>query len=183
MSAFNHLANQTLTPRHKTQSPARPGHGADNKLRFSIRKIIGVSAPSSSTADCLPGCGRFATCAGPAVVLYHVDEQLAVTQRIFHAAPDAEAVYKPPSFYSSCTPPRPRDRAARQSLAGDGSVSFGSPSSSGLAHASRGWAKPTSRNRSASCVSLSSDGLWLAVGEVCLVSILAGRKLNNSDRI
>lgn len=170
MSALNHAASHRLTPRNKFQTSAKLGRD-DDSPRLSLKRVIGTTTLNASAIDCLPDGNIIATCSAAAVVISHFDEHLQVTQRIFRAGPNATASYTSSSFYNPSTPPAFRDSiTSRQSIARDGGSGIGlSISHIDPATDSPGRVKANIRNRSANCLSLSRDGRWLAVGEVCFL--------------
>ena len=167
MSALNHAPSHRLTPRNKFQVPAKSGRDDDSSLRLSLKRVIGTTTLNASAIDSLPDGNIIATCSGAAAVISHFNEHLQVTQRIFRAGPNATASYTSSSFYNPSTPPAFRDIASRQSIARDGGSGIGSDPATD----SPGRTKANIRNRSVNCLSLSRDGRWLAVGEVCLLLI------------
>ena len=182
MSALNHAASHRLTPRNKFQTPAKSGHN-DSSPQLSLKRVIGTTTLNASAIDCLPDGNIIATCSAAVVVVSQFDEDLQVTQRIFRAGPNATASYSSSSFYNPSTPPAFRDIASRQSIARDGGSGIGlSINHSDPATDSPGRVKANIRNRSANCLSLSRDGRWLAVGEVCLLHKTIACTLNRVDR-
>ena len=168
MSALNHAASHRLTPRNKFQTPGKSGRDDDNP-RLALKRVIGTTTLNASAIDCLPDGNIIATCSAAAAVVSQFDEHLQVTQRIFRAGPNATASYTSSSFYNPSTPPAFRDIASRQSIVSHGGPGTGlSLSHSDPATDSPGRIKANIRNRCANCLSLSRDGRWLAVGEVCL---------------
>ena len=163
------MQQNRLTPRSKFQTSSNIGRD-DESLRLSLQKVIGTTALSASAVDYLPDRNVIATCAGSVAIVSHIDENLNITQRIFRAGPNTVAHNSSASFYNPSTPPGFRDLPVRQSIAKDVGSAIGSTLNHGDPGTdSPGISKANTRTRSASCLSLSRDGHFLAVGEVRLL--------------
>ncbi|KAI9741190.1 MAG: hypothetical protein M1834_002903 [Cirrosporium novae-zelandiae] len=140
-----------------------------NQPSLSLRRVIGTTTSSPCGFDSLPSERTFALCAGSAAILAHLDDNLEISQRFFRARPQTNPVNPTVSFYSPSTPtgtPENRNRTvASLRDAGFGVSATGSPGADwGDNSSSKTW---TARERvkSVTCVSLSPDGKYLAVGE------------------
>lgn len=168
------------TPR----SPNKPRSHYESGL--SLKRIIGTTVSSPTGFDSLSSLRIFGYCAGAAVVITTLNEDLQYSQRFFRARPTAVPLipYNPTYATSSTTfPPSTPTNTANDSrnrsvVSLRDSVAGHSPSTTGASHfewgdspSSKTW---TSRERikAATCLSISRDGRFLAVGEVCLKKIL-----------
>ena len=156
---------------------------------LSLRHVIGTTANSSNAISTHHSSRSLAFIAGAAAVLATFDEHLKVSQRFYRARPTAIPLNPTPVVYSPSTPVTPgadlRTRAA-VSLRDAGATGspYGTPTGD--------WAdspggKPWSareRVKAATCVSLSPDGKYLAVGETGYkprVLIFSTSKESSSD--
>lgn len=163
------------------KSPAR---NRTHDSRLSLKRVVGTTCTTPTAFDTAGRC--FAHVAGGAVVVVDLDGE-EYTQRFYRARPTANPVFQvPPVSQSSTSPnnnttPKANDarnrvaRASREPLFGSSDWSD-SPSS-------RTW---TSRERikAATCVSLSGDGRFLAVGETGYAPrvLIFSLKDSSSDR-
>lgn len=146
---------------HPARSPYRSRGPVDPHL--SLKRVVGTTCASPTGFDSVKSL--FAYIAGGAVVVVDVDGA-EYTQRFYRARPTALPIYStPPLPYSPSTPsqtPKANDSRNRVSLREStyGSLDWAeSPTSS-----SKTW---TSRERikAATCLALSKEGKFLAVGE------------------
>jgi hypothetical protein len=153
------------TPR----SPNKPRGIYESGL--SLRRIIGTTVSSPTSFDSLSSSRIFAYTAGAAAVVVTVENDSKYSQRFFRARPTALPLFST----TLCTPSTPTNTAndgRNRSVATlrDSAVPF-SPSTP---HTSLEWGdSPTSKTwtsreriKAATCVALSQDGSFLAVGEV-----------------
>lgn len=150
-SLFQALAKSTS--RNRTYEP-----------RLSLKRVIGTTCTNPTAFDTAGHC--FAYVAGAAVVVVDLDG-VVYKQRFYRARPTASPVFQvapvsPSSTHSSNTTPKANDAKNRVAWRSRESQ-FGSPDC-GSSSNSRTW---TSRERikAATCLSLSRDGRFLAVGE------------------
>lgn len=155
------------TPR----SPNKPRGIYESGL--SLRRIIGTTVSSPTSFDSLSSSRIFAYTAGAAAVVVNIDNKSNSSfQRFFRARPQAVPLN---AINTTCTPSTPTNIAndgRNRSVASlrDSAVPF-SPSTP---HTSLEWGdSPTSKTwtsreriKAATCVALSQDGSFLAVGEV-----------------
>lgn len=162
---FDRLATKTgLRPSQPSGKSSRDDPG----LRLSLKQVIGTTTDSCNAFHCLPALNVYAVCAGPAVVLAHIDEQLNISQSFYRAGPNVVPTNSTASFYS---PPAANNLGdgirSTVSPFRDSRHVYGSPKTQSSAFAdSPGKTRASTRTRSANCVTLSADCKFLAVGEV-----------------
>ncbi|CZR52775.1 probable transcriptional repressor rco-1 [Phialocephala subalpina] len=154
------------TPR----SPYKPRNFYESGL--SLKRIIGTTVSSPTAFDSLSSSRIFAYTAGAAAVVVNVDDTSKYSQRFFRARPTAvplnsaaNATLAPSTPTNTANDSRNRAVAALR----DSAVPF-SPSTP---HTSLEWGdSPTSKTwtsreriKAATCLSISRDGKFLAVGE------------------
>lgn len=148
---------------HKAMLRTEPG--------LSLKQVIGTTTCSPSGFDCLPSTRSFAYTAGAAAIVSTLDENFEVTQRFFRARPAAVPINNTPPAYSPSTPGGAPQETRNRTMASlrDAGVGY-SPNASpmgdwGDSPSSKTW---TARERikAATCVSLSPDAKFVAVGEV-----------------
>lgn len=166
-----------LTPSNSpfTRTPRSPNksRGGLYESGLSLKRIIGTTVSSPNAFSCLSPSRIFAYTAGAAAVVVNIDDTSNYSQRFFRARPTAIPLNA--TNNSSCTPSTPTNTAndgRNRSVANirDSAVPY-SPSTP---HTSLDWGESpssktwTSRERikAATCLSISSDGRLLAVGEV-----------------
>ncbi|KAI9844558.1 MAG: hypothetical protein M1837_005517 [Sclerophora amabilis] len=153
------------------KSPNKTSRQSNEASLLSLRRIIGITAASPSAFDCLETSKSFAYTAGAAAVFVKLGDSFQLSQRFFRARPTA---VPSSSTSSSCNPSSPVGTlpGARSRYFGGGRDAGVSPLGSdspmgdwGDSPSSRTW---TARERikAASCVSLSPNGRFIAVGEV-----------------
>jgi hypothetical protein len=156
------------TPR----SPKKP-RGGLYESGLSLKRIIGTTVSSPTAFDSLPSSRIFAYTAGAAAVVVNADDTSEYSQRFFRARPAVAPLNT--AITSSGTPSTPtntandgRNRAVVNLR--DAVIPY-SPSTP---HTSLDWGdSPTSKTwtsreriKAATCLSISRDGRFLAVGEV-----------------
>ncbi|OWP02392.1 hypothetical protein B2J93_3180 [Marssonina coronariae] len=139
---------------------------------LSLKRIIGTTVSSPIAFDSLSSSRIFAYTAGAAAVVVNVDDTSKYSQRFFRARPTAVPLNT--AAATSCSPSTPsntpndcRNRAV--TALRDTAV----PYSPALPHTSLEWGdSPTSKTwtsreriKAATCLSISQDGRFLAVGE------------------
>ncbi|KAI0392479.1 WD domain-containing protein [Xylariaceae sp. FL0594] len=142
------------------RSPLRGRAPPLHDSRLSLKRVIGTTCSSPTGFDAVNS--SFAYIAGGAVVVVDVEDN-KYTQRFFRARPTAVPAYSTPTLpYSSSTPstPKANDSRNRVSLR-ESSYGLNDWSES---PSSKTW---TSRERikAATCIALSREGRFLAVGE------------------
>lgn len=168
MSGLGSINSPRSTPRTKAYStqPHVRSFRDNTSLDLSLKTVIGTTTDSGNGFDSAPQLNTYAVCAGSAVIVARVDEDLNIIQRFYRAGPSAAAVNLSTSFYS---PPTPNilGENSKGTLFRHGNYGNGSPATTGDASTvSPGRSRASARTRSASCVSLSADGQLLAIGEV-----------------
>jgi hypothetical protein len=141
---------------------------------LSLERIIGTTVSSPTAFDCLSSARIFAYTAGAAAVVVNIDESPNYSQRFFRARPTAVPLNAiSTSSGAPSTPSNTANDGRNRTTANlrDTAVPY-SPSTPhtslewGDSSSSKTW---TSRERikAATCLSISRDGRFLAVGEVC----------------
>lgn len=177
------------SPFSRSSTVKTPNKSARADAGLSLKHVIGTTANSANAIATHPPSRSLAFTAGAAAVLATFDSNLSITQRFYRARPTAIPLNPTPIVYAPSTPLTPgaelRTRtAATLRDAGAGISPFGTPTGE--------WAdspggKPWSareRVKAATCVSLSPDGKYLAVGETGYrprVLIFSTAKESSSD--
>ncbi|KAI0506607.1 WD40-repeat-containing domain protein [Xylaria bambusicola] len=153
-------ANSPFLPR-----PSRSPHrGRTQQLydsRLSLKRVIGTTCLCPTGFDAVQS--SFAYVAGGAVVVVDVNGD-SYAQRFFRARPTAVPVYSTPSpTYSTSSPSTPKANDSRNRISLRESV-FSPPNDWAESPSTKTW---TSRERikAATCLALSKEGKFLAVGE------------------
>lgn len=149
---------------HPSQATGRPSQD-DHDYSLQLKTVIGTTTSSPNSFDCHPDIQTFVLCAGSAVVLARVDAHLNITQKIFRARPNARPINETPTFYNHSTPPATILRNRLASTSKDGGYGAGHSFEESAAELP-GTSQLSKRTREATCISLSSEGTLLAVGEV-----------------
>ncbi|KAL9100634.1 MAG: hypothetical protein Q9163_004004 [Psora crenata] len=167
MSSTVHGPSGRLTPRRKLPTTHNATRLAqeDDRLILSLNSIIGTTTTNANAFDSESGKDLFAYCAGPAAVISDVDVNLNVTQRLFRAAPNASPLNSAPSYYNPSTPPGTPSRNRHGSPFKD--LGRPNPLATPLDYTpdSPGNSKSQNRVKEATCLSISPQGDYLAVGE------------------
>jgi hypothetical protein len=164
-----------LTPANSPYArTSRSPHKTRNPHELSLKRIIGTTVCSPLGFDSLSVSSIFAYVAGAAAVVVQLDGDLEPSQRFFRARPTA--VPSVPIVDPAATPSTPkniandsRNRTAASLREAVGGYSPSTPNTAQFdwsdSPSSKTW---TSRERikAATCLSISSDGKFLAVGEV-----------------
>lgn len=157
------------------KSPSKSRGGGLYESGLSLERIIGTTVSSPTAFDCLSSARIFAYTAGAAAVVVNIDESPNYSQRFFRARPTAVPLNAiPASSGAPSTPSNTANDGRNRTTASlrDTAVPY-SPSTPhtslewGDSPSSKTW---TSRERikAATCLSISRDGRFLAVGEVCV---------------
>ncbi|KAF4123654.1 WD40 repeat [Geosmithia morbida] len=156
-----------LTPSNSpffARAPKSPLRGRPaQESRLSLKRVVGTTCSSPCGLDTVKN--SFAYIAGGAVVVVHVDGQ-QYSQRFYRARPTAQALYPASTNLNApSTPSTPKANDSRGRVAPrESPYSGGGGPEWAESPGSRTW---TSRERikAATCLSLSCDGKYLAVGE------------------
>ncbi|KAM6537321.1 hypothetical protein FALCPG4_003247 [Fusarium falciforme] len=150
-------------PARSSRSPMRGRTTLNDSSKLSLKRVIGTTCSSPTGFDTLPS--SFAYIAGGAVVVVDVNGENH-TQRFYRARPTAVPLYSVATFQNTPSTPTgtPKANDSRGRVA---------PSFRNSPHASTDWNESpgsntwTSRERikAATCLALSRDGKYLAVGE------------------
>jgi hypothetical protein len=171
-------------------TPAGKSNGnksSKNDAGLSLRHVIGTTASAANSIDTLPASNSLAFTAGAAAVLATFDEQLGFAQRFYRARPTAVPLNPSPSIYEPSTPTGSSDLRRRTAVftrdLGAPNSPIGSPAVLDLDSpgGGRSWAAKE-RVKSATCVSFSPDGRYLAIGEVSCPTNLSAYCMLSSDR-
>ncbi|KAL8334611.1 hypothetical protein RB598_009058 [Gaeumannomyces tritici] len=142
-----------------SRSPIRARAAVDSS-RLSLKRVIGTTCASPTGFDTIQSC--FAYIAGGAVVVVDVQGK-EYSQRFYRARPTAVPVYGvTPVLHAPSTPnSTPKANDSRNRVAASHRDSYGSNEDS---PGSKTWTQ-RERIKAATCLSLSRDGRFLAVGE------------------
>lgn len=172
MSAIGSAASSRLTPKTKARplhlgSPGYTRQGREESdLHLTFKGVVGTTTSSANAFDADQETDSFVCCAGPAVILYQVNEHCEISQKLFRARENVLAINSSSSFYNPSTPPSTPNKTRHGTPLKDKGSGWGSSvpheiTSSPIAHT-----RANTRSREATCVSLSAGGQLLAVGEV-----------------
>ena len=150
----------------RTNSPIKSNLDLTSAFALSLRSVLGTTTTSANGFDYLRSHSCFATCAGSAAVIHHVDEAYNITQKFFRAKPHGSTGSLDFGATPSTPEARSRPAAIRTSIYG-GLRGLPSPSTPSDPAALQAKGSTRQKTRAATCVSLSRDGKLLAVGEVC----------------
>jgi hypothetical protein len=154
------------------KSPNKPRSLYESGL--SLKRIIGTTVSSPTSFDSLSSSRIFAYTAGAAAVVVNVDDTSKYSQRFFRARPTAIPLNTVNAIsFAPATPTNTANDGRNRAVAAlrDSAVPYSpnTPHTSlewgGESPSSKTW---TSRERikAATCLSISRDGRFLAVGEV-----------------
>ncbi|KAJ3519096.1 hypothetical protein NM208_g14266 [Fusarium decemcellulare] len=149
-------------PTRSSRSPMR-GRSFNDSSKLSLKRVIGTTCSTPTGFDTLPS--SFAYIAGGAVVVVDVTGENH-SQRFYRARPTAVPLYSVATFQN--TPSTPTGTPKANDSRGRVAPSFrNSPHTSSDWNDSPGSNTWTSRERikAATCLALSRDGKYLAVGE------------------
>jgi WD40 repeat protein len=167
----------TQSPSIRTTPSASPilpktGGGLSRKPRLAevslqLQKVIGTTTNSPSGLSCCPAINSYAYCAGAVAVLAKVDAENAPSHRYYKARPTAPSLNPPTSHYenSPASTPSKRRTSTFPLRKGQDEYSGSSFGREWLDESGGHTWSARERIKAASCVSLSRDGRWLAVGE------------------
>ena len=173
-SALGLKLTPSNSPYHRSAAPRSPNRSTRPGLDagLCLKAVIGTTTSSPPAFDCRTKGRCFAYVAGATAVLARLDEDFQLTRRFYRAHPTAIPTNSTNASAGLSTPTQATASDARyRSLtplreSGISSVGAGSPIGDwGDSPSSRTW---TARERikTATCVGLSPDGNYLAVGEV-----------------
>ena len=172
------MSGPRMTPHSRLKSVKSLDHAAlysqnHETWRLTLRRIIGATTSSPTGFDCCPSTQSIAYTAGGIVVIINFDEDFAVSQRFFRARPTAVPLaLLPPSAASSSpfasSPTSEGRRFGGTSIRDGPRTPARAPASIEDLEDSPTYKTWSARERvkSASCVSFSRDGSYLAIGEV-----------------
>jgi len=176
-SRTSFLANTGISKSTPTNSPFSRTPRSPTKPRgpyesgLSLKRIIGTTVTSPTCFDTLHDANLFAYTAGAAAVVVKVEKDETFKQRFYRARPTALPQSTTSQSYGTPSTPThsandSRNRSSRDSILPYTPNTHSSGLDWGDSPGSKTW---TSRERikAATCLSLSRDGRFLAVGEVC----------------
>ncbi|KAL6717477.1 hypothetical protein ACLMJK_005392 [Lecanora helva] len=151
--------------------PTSPVKRDEEENNLQVKAVIGTTTKSASAFDADPETHAFVCCAGSAVVLYYVNEDLSTTQRVLCARPNISPINATLSFYNPSTPPTTPTRSRHGASIKATGLQMGSAASTEQIPNSQSHGGANKRSREATSVSLSREGKLLAVGEgeICLL--------------
>lgn len=169
MSASHHAASWSLTPKDRLETASPSGaRYTDSAVQLTLKSVIGTTTSSANGFDADTESQSFVCCAGPAVILSRLNEDLDISQQLFRARQHAAPINATPSFYNPSTPPSTPSRSRHTSQLKSGGYGLGFTASFEYLPDSSGSTRASNRCRESTCVSLSHGGKFLAVGEVCM---------------
>ena len=132
-----------------------------------LHKIIGTTTAGPSGLACSSAINSYAYCAGAVAVLAKVDDRGLLSHRYFRARPTAPSLNPPTSYYdnSPATTPSKRRTSTFTPRKGDDTLTSVSLGREWLEDSGGQTWTARERIKAASCVALSRDGRWLAIGE------------------
>jgi len=139
-------------------------------VSLHLQRVIGTTTKSPTGLSCCPAIDSYAYCAGAVVVLARVEDDGSVSHRYYKARPTVLSLNPPTSHYETHSPAGTPSKRRTSSVFTSG---YGGRDDHAGASFGREWLDETSgqtwtareRIKAATCVSLSQDGRWLAVGE------------------
>ena len=164
------------SPRAKL-TPISPVKRSGEGINLNFKTVLGTTTRSANGFDADQEANAFVCCAGPAVVLYQVDENLNVFQRCYRARPNVPPINATQSFYNPSTPPNTPIKARHGSPLKNMGLPIGLTPSSEHALENSSYDGTNNRNREVTSVSMSHEGSLLAVGEVRRLSFKEGLSL------
>ena len=139
-------------------------------LRLSLKTVLGTTTLSPNCFDCIPHASSFATCAGSVAVLTNADEDFNLTHKFFRSNSTASTIHSGSQFESSSAGSRVEARSRQvpslNTNVYETRVPGTSPTTVGSSPRRINQGRLRQRTRAISCVSLSANGKYLAVGEV-----------------
>ena len=148
------------------QSPSKSTVDQTSGCKLALKAVMGTTTSTPAAFAYLPKASCFAACAGSMAVVNHVDQDLNVQQSFFRATSNMHAGQGSSGYDSPLTASTPDARnrqlpSLKANVQTPKSLGIGSEFSCSL-----GKGPARQRTRSATCISLSPDGQYLAMGEV-----------------
>ena len=168
-SLRSRLNGQSPSSRPPTGPPASrsgtrsPRKGNASGVSLQLQHVIGTTTNAPTGLACCTLTNTYAYCAGAVAVLATVHPNGATTKRYFKARPIAASLNPSSSFYATSSPSAtlPRRRTSVFTRRQPTDINFGTAQDD---RSSQTW---TARERikTVTCVALSENGKWMAVGE------------------
>lgn len=163
------LTPSNNSPYSKSPLVKSPTKANRHEFSLALKKVIGTTAVSANAFDGVSSNNTFAFTAGAAAVLITVNEDHSISQKFYRARPAASPLIPASPIHGPSTPTNPANESRHRAAAirdSCGGSPFGSPAGDWGDSPGRGSWNTRERVKSATCVSLSKDGKYLAVGEV-----------------
>lgn len=150
-------------PRTASRSPRKPNNGTS----LNLRHVIGTTTTNPNGLSVHSSSDTFAYCAGSAAVLAKVEPDASVTQRFFRARPLASSINPHIPYYEPGTPTGTptKHHSIMPGRLNSVVTSTHSPARSRWDEDVTPTWTARERIKAVTCVSISSDGRFLAVGE------------------
>ncbi|KIW12169.1 hypothetical protein PV08_09444 [Exophiala spinifera] len=136
-------------------------------ITLQLQRVIGTTTNSPNGLACCAPTNTYAYCAGAVAVLARLEPDNTPSHRYFKARPTAHSLHPPTSHYDSspATTPSKRRTTTFTPRKRQGDFAGGTLGRDWLDESGSQTWTARERIKSASCVALSQDGRWLAVGE------------------
>ncbi|KAL2437190.1 hypothetical protein ABEF95_016737 [Exophiala dermatitidis] len=152
-----------VIPKLGVGSPRKP---RSSEIALQLQKVIGTTTTSPSGLACCPSTETYAYCAGAVAVLAKVSSDQQLSHRYYKARPTAPSINPPTSHYEGSPAASPsRRRTSFAPPRGPDDYNGGTFGRDWLEESGGQTWTARERIKSTSCVALSSNGRWLAVGE------------------
>ncbi|KIV87014.1 hypothetical protein PV11_02587 [Exophiala sideris] len=136
-------------------------------ITLQLHRVIGTTTNSPNGLTCCASTNSYAYCAGAVTVLAKFEPGHAPSHRYYKARPTAPSLHPPTSHYenSPVTTPSKRRTTTFTPRKGQDDYNGGSYGREWLDESTSQTWTARERIKTVSCVSMSQDGRWLAVGE------------------
>jgi hypothetical protein len=151
-------------------TPRFPSRSTRTEAALALRTVIGATTSTANACDSLPTGRCFAYTAGAAAIVATVDDEHAISQRFYRARPTTNPINSSASIYGGPSTPTQNESRNRAAAALRDATAGPSPHASPAASdwvdspSTKAWTAKE-KIKAATCVSLSPDGKFLAVGE------------------
>ncbi|KAH9865123.1 hypothetical protein IAQ61_009070 [Plenodomus lingam] len=162
--------NPSPSPYPKNTAVRSPTKTNRTEANLALRQVIGTTTCTANAFDSLADGRCFAYTAGAAAVMASIAQDHSVSQRFYRARPTTNPINPSASIYGGPSTPT-QNESRNRTVASLRDTGFGvSPVASPATNdwpdspSSRAWTTKE-KIKSATCVSFSPDGKFLAVGE------------------